>query len=114
MGGYIAFELIKTQLKKIKKIALLNTKIREDTDEEKQKRIKFINASLSNNRFYPISKVVISTLIGRSSQNNIKLIKQIREMASRVGKEKYISHQKAILDRKLDIDYFKKIKKKFL
>ena len=114
MGGYIAFELIKTQLDKIKKIALLNTKIREDTDEEKQKRIKFINASLSNNRFYPISKVVISTLIGRSSQNNIKLIKQIREMAARVGKEKYISHQKAILDRKLDIDYFKKIKKKIL
>ena len=69
---------------------------------------------MSNNRFNPISKVVLSSLIGRSNQNNIRLIKQIREMAARVGKEKYISHQKAILDRKLDIDYFKKIKKKFL
>ena len=87
MGGYLAFELIKTQLEKIKKIALLNTKIREDTDEEKQKRIKFIKAALSNSRFYPISKVVISTLIGRSSQNNIKLIKQIREMQQELARK---------------------------
>ena len=36
MGGYLAFEIMKTQLKKIKNIALLNTKIREDTDEEKK------------------------------------------------------------------------------
>ena len=114
MGGYIAFEIMKTQLKKIKNIALLNTKIREDTEEEKQKRIKFINAALTNNRFYPISKVVISTLIGKSSQNNFKLIKKIREMATRVGKDKYISHQRAIIDRKLDIDFFTTIKKKFL
>ena len=113
MGGYLAFEIMKTQLKKIKNIALLNTKIREDTVEEKQKRIKFIDASLSNNRFNPISKVVLSSLIGRSSQKNIKLIKQIREMAARVGKDKYISHQRAIIDRKLDINYFTTIKKNF-
>ena len=87
---------------------------REDTVEEKQKRIKFIDASLSNNRFNPISKVVLSSLIGRSSQKNIKLIKQIREMAARVGKDKYISHQRAIIDRKMDINYFTTIKKKFL
>ena len=103
MGGYLAFEIMKTQLKKIKNIALLNTKMREDTVEEKQKRIKFIDASLSNNRFNPISKVVLSSLIGRSSQKNIKLIKQIREMAARVGKDKYISHQRAIIDRKLTL-----------
>ena len=114
MGGYLAFEIMKTQLKKIKNIALLNTKIREDTVEEKQKRIKFIDASLSNNRFNPISKVVLSSLIGKSSQKNIKLIKQIREMAARVGKDKYISHQRAIIDRKLDINYFTTIKKNFL
>ena len=114
MGGYLAFEIMKTQLKKIKNIALLNTKMREDTVEEKQKRIKFIDASLSNNRFNPISKVVLSSLIGRSSQKNIKLIKQIREMAARVGKDKYISHQRAIIDRKLDINYFTTIKKNFL
>jgi pimeloyl-ACP methyl ester carboxylesterase len=114
MGGYIAFEIMKTQLKKIKNIALLNTKIREDTYKEKQKRIKFIDASLSNNLFNPISKVILSSLIGRSNQNNIRLIKQIREMAARVGKDKYISHQRAIIDRKLDINYFTTIKKKFL
>jgi len=114
MGGYLAFEIMKTQLKKIKNIALLNTKIREDTDEEKKKRIKFIDASMSNNRFNPISKVVLSSLIGRSNQNNIRLIKQIREMAARVGKDKYISHQRAIIDRKLDINYFTTIKKNFL
>ena len=114
MGGYLAFEIMKTQLKKIKNIALLNTKIREDTVEEKQKRIKFIDASLSNNRFNPISKVVLSSLIGKSSQKNIKLIKQIREMAARVGKDKYISHQRAIINRKLDVDFFTTIKKKIL
>jgi pimeloyl-ACP methyl ester carboxylesterase len=69
---------------------------------------------LSNNRFNPISKVAILSLIGRSNQNNIKLIKQIREMAARVGKDKYISHQRAIINRKLDIDFFTTIKKKIL
>ena len=35
-------------------------------------------------------------------------------MAARVGKDKYISHQRAIIDRKLDINYFTTIKKNFL
>lgn len=98
MGGYVAFEILRQAPERIARLALLNTKARPDTDEERTRRQELLQAVDVGN-FKGATGRLLPLFIHEDRLNDEELTGEIEKMAERVGREAFVRQQKAILSR---------------
>lgn len=98
MGGYIAMEVMRQAPERVKKLALLNTTARPDTQEQRARRRGLIELSRKGD-FKGVTPRLLPLLIAQSRLEDAALKQVIFDMASRVGIEGFIRQQQAILQR---------------
>ncbi len=98
MGGYVAFEILRQEPERIAKLALLNTKARPDTEEERTRRKELIKAVDVGN-FKGATGRLLPLFIHEDRLSDDGLTAEIELMAERVGKDAFVRQQKAILTR---------------
>ena len=97
MGGYVAFELLRTVADRIAGVALLDTSASPDTPEKAAERRAGI-ASLAAGRFAGVTARLLPQLVHPVHIDG-PVGAQVRAMAQRVGGEAYVRQQQAILGR---------------
>lgn len=98
MGGYVAFEILRQAPERIAKLALLNTKARPDTPEERARREDLLQAAGVGN-FKGATGRLLPLFIHEDRLDDDDLTGEIMKMAERVGKDAFVRQQKAILAR---------------
>lgn len=97
MGGYVAFELLRTVAERIAGVALVDTTAAPDTPEKAAERRAGI-ASLAAGRFAGVTARLLPQLVHPDHIDG-PVGAQVRAMAQRVGGEAYVRQQNAILGR---------------
>ena len=98
MGGYIAFEIIRREPKRVKKLALLDTNARADLPEQAANRRIAMNQA-EQGAFRGVTDTLIPNLIHPDRLNDKVLVDTVKTMARDVGKDAYIRQQTAIIGR---------------
>jgi len=97
MGGYVAFELLRTVPERIAGVALLDTTAAPDSPEKAAERRAGI-ASLAAGRFAGVTARLLPQLVHPAHVDG-PVGARVRAMAQRVGGEAYVRQQTAILGR---------------
>ncbi|KQW72403.1 alpha/beta fold hydrolase [Ensifer sp. Root127] len=97
MGGYVAFELLRTMPRRIAAVALIDTSASPDTSKKAAERRAGI-ASLNSGRFSGVTNRLLPRLIHNRHVDGPVGV-EVKAMAQRVGGEAYIRQQSAILER---------------
>ena len=97
MGGYVAFELLRTVAERIAGVALVDTTAAPDTPEKASERRAGI-ASLAAGRFAGVTARLLPQLVHPDHIDG-PVGARVRAMAQRVGGEAYVRQQSAILGR---------------
>lgn len=97
MGGYAAFDLLRTMPERIAGVALLDTAATPDTPDRAAERRAGI-ASLAVGRFVGVTSRLLPKLVHPDKVDG-PVGDEVRAMARRVGGEAYVRQQKAILGR---------------
>ncbi len=98
MGGYVAFEILRQAPERIARLALLNTKARPDTPEERTRREELVRA-VGVGSFKGATGRLLPLFIHEDRLGDEDLTGEIEKMAERVGKDAFVRQQKAILSR---------------
>lgn len=98
MGGYVAFEILRQAPERVAKLALLNTKARPDTPDERTRREDLLRAAGVGN-FKGATGRLLPLFIHEDRLSDDDLTGEIEKMAERVGKDAFVRQQKAILSR---------------
>lgn len=97
MGGYVAFEIMRTASDRVTKLALIATSAAPDSPQRVAERRAAIE-SLSHGRFNGVTSRLLSRIV-YEDQKSEPLAQEVREMAARVGSETFLRQQTAILQR---------------
>lgn len=97
MGGYVAFELLRTMPERIAGVALIDTSASPDTPQKAAERRAGI-ASLNAGRFSGVTSRLLPQLVHPRHVDG-PVGAEVRAMAQRVGGDAYIRQQSAILGR---------------
>ncbi len=98
MGGYIAFEIIRREPKRVRKLALLDTNARADLPEQAANRRVAMN-QVEHGEFRGVTDGLIPMLVHPDRLKDEELVGTVKKMALDVGKEAYIRQQTAIIGR---------------
>jgi pimeloyl-ACP methyl ester carboxylesterase len=99
MGGYVALEIVRRAPERVARLALLATRARGDSEEERQRRHALI-ALAEEGHFEEAVDRILPLLVHPHRTTDKELVETIRAMASSVGPEAFVRQQQAILDRK--------------
>lgn len=99
MGGYIALEIALRFPDMVTKLALLDTKIRPDTEAEKDARRKLIELA-RNGEIDDVVDALVPRLLHPDNVNDADLGRIIRIMAEETGTEAFIAQEEALLGRR--------------
>ncbi len=99
MGGYVAQEILRQAPRRVKKLALLDTRARPEEPQETERRHQFIKLAQSERGFTPVTTRLLPLLLHPSRVKEQALVQVIREMAERTGVEAYVRQQTAIIGR---------------
>jgi pimeloyl-ACP methyl ester carboxylesterase len=97
MGGYVAFELLRTVADRVAAVALLDTSAAPDTPQKAAERRAGI-ASLAAGRFAGVTARLLPQLVHPAHVDG-PVGAQVQARAARVGGEAYVRQQRAILGR---------------
>lgn len=109
MGGYVAFEIMRQAPQRVKKLMLLDTTARPDSDEQRQRRRGLIELA-QKGHFKGVTPRLLPLLIAQARLSDEALKQTIMDMAGRVGMEGFIRQQTAILSRVDSRPYLAEIK----
>lgn len=98
MGGYIAFEIMRQEPKRVAKLALLDTGSRADAPEQTERR-RVLMTLAKDGRYAEIPEQAFPVYVHRSRHGDEALRQVVREMADATGVEAYLRQQQAILSR---------------
>lgn len=98
MGGYIGFEVMRRAPERVTKLALFDTLAEADTPEKIKIR-KGLMRLADSGKFYGVSPRLLPMLVHKSRLDDRGLCTAVMDMAARVGKDAFISQQKAIMCR---------------
>lgn len=98
MGGYIAFEIMRTSPDRVARLALLDTSARADTPEQSERRRTQI-ALAQSGRFGEVIDQLFSVWVHRSRRNDESLRRVVQRMAAETGPEAFTRQQTAIMTR---------------
>ncbi len=98
MGGYVAQEVMRLAPEKVTHLALLDTSARPDSEVQRGRRRDLI-ALAERGKFRGVTPRLLPLLVHESRLSDAPLVAEITEMAERVGKDAFLRHQTAIMNR---------------
>jgi pimeloyl-ACP methyl ester carboxylesterase len=98
MGGYLAFEVMRQQPKRVNAIALLDTRASSDTLEDAERRHRTIELA-QNGKFEALHEILWPRLVHPDRINDIFLENTVKAMMRETGAERFIRQQTAVLNR---------------
>lgn len=98
MGGYAAFEIMRSAPERVSRLALLDTGARADTPEQTTRRKDLINLA-ERGEFKAVSPRLLPLFVHEDRLSDAPLVEDIAEMANGVGKDAFLRQQKAIMAR---------------
>lgn len=90
LGGYIARSLISRFPKKISALILIASSLRDDSDEQKKRKLRAINSN-SKKHFRGLSRIAITKTLHPSQAKNDFLIQRIQKMGNEMGYEAFVT-----------------------
>jgi pimeloyl-ACP methyl ester carboxylesterase len=99
MGGYVAQEVVRQAPGRVERLALLDTRARQDEPEETQRRLALMELARQEGGFAPVTNRMLPLLVHPARVKDEPLVRTIREMAERVGLAAYLRQQSAIIAR---------------
>lgn len=99
MGGYVALEIMRQTPKRVRKLALLDSRSRPETPADSQRRKQLMDLAQSARGFAPVNSRMLPLMVHPTRIKDKSLVDGIRDMAERVGIEAYVRQQKAIMSR---------------
>ena len=103
MGGYVAQEIMRQAPQRVERLALIDTSADADTDEQRERRLGFID-QVNHGAFKGVTSRLLPLLIHENRLNDEILTTRIMAMAEHVGKDAFLRQQNAILNRKSGLD----------
>ncbi|WP_419901653.1 alpha/beta fold hydrolase [Kiloniella sp.] len=103
MGGYVSLEIMRIAPERVKRLALVDTKARADSPEQKRKR-RGLLALAGRGKFKGVTPHLMPLLIHPDRMNDTVLTGEIYKMAEEVGQAAFVKQQTAILDRESHLD----------
>jgi len=98
MGGYIAFEILRSSPDRVVRLALLGTSARADTPEQSDRR-RAQMALARGGRFGEVVDQLFSVWVHRARRNDEGLRRIVQRMAEETGPEAFTRQQTAIMTR---------------
>ena len=98
MGGYVAFEIMRTSPERVARLALLDTAARPDTPEQSDRRRAQI-ALAQSGRFGEVLDQLFPVWVHRARRSDEALRRVVQRMAEETGTEAFARQQTAILTR---------------
>ena len=98
MGGYVAFEIMRTSPDRLARLALLDTSARADTPEQSERRRAQI-ALAQQGRFEEVFDQLFALWAHRSRRTDESLRQVVQRMAEETGPEVFARQQTAIMTR---------------
>jgi pimeloyl-ACP methyl ester carboxylesterase len=98
MGGYIAFEILRQEPRRVRRLALLDTNARADLPEQQAAR-RVTMQQVEKGEFRGVTGQLIPKLLHPDHLNDRTLTDLIKSMALEVGKDGYLRQQTAIIGR---------------
>ena len=109
MGGYVALEIMRIAPERVKRLALIDTKARADSPEQKRRRRGLLSLA-GRGKFKGVTPHLMPLLIHPNRMDDVSLTSEIYKMAEEVGQEAFVRQQTAILDRESHLGLLPKIK----
>ncbi|HAA91928.1 MAG TPA: alpha/beta hydrolase [Rhodospirillaceae bacterium] len=98
MGGYVAFEVMRRAPERVSRLALMDTSAAPD-DPDKTKIRKGLIRLAEMGKFKGVTPRLLPMLVHEDRLEDEQLCGAITEMAGRVGKDSFVSQQRAIMGR---------------
>jgi pimeloyl-ACP methyl ester carboxylesterase len=99
LGGYLAFEIMRTAPHRVTKLALLDTSAGLDTEEQINGRKESIRLSMAG-KYREVIAQRLPFLLHPDSLRDSQLTQKVIAMSDRVGPEVFCRRQKAMMNRK--------------
>ncbi len=109
MGGYVALEIMRMAPERVKRLALIDTKARADSPEQKRRR-RGLLALAGRGKFKGVTPHLMPLLIHPDRMEDVALTEEIYKMAEEVGQAAFVRQQTAILDRESHLNVLPEIK----
>jgi pimeloyl-ACP methyl ester carboxylesterase len=98
MGGYVAFEVLRRAPERVSRVALLDTSARADTPEQTARRRGLIELA-QKGRFLGVTPRLLPQLLHPDHVRDRDIANTIVQMARSIGREGFLSQQRAIMGR---------------
>jgi len=98
MGGYVAQEIMRQAPGRVRRLALLDTSARADTDEQRARRRGLIELA-GRGEFKGVTPRLLPLFIHPDRLQDEPLVEIVTGMAERVGKDAFLRQEKAIMGR---------------
>jgi pimeloyl-ACP methyl ester carboxylesterase len=99
MGGYVALEIMRQAPQRVARLALLDTRARPDSPDERERRRTLMRIAEGAKGFAPVHKRMLPLLVHGSRLADAALVAIIEGMAERTGIAGYLRQQDAIMSR---------------
>jgi pimeloyl-ACP methyl ester carboxylesterase len=99
MGGYVALELVRRAPKRVRRLALIDTSARPETDESRKRRQALIDQTRLG-RWRGITALMLPLLVHPDKVKDKTLVAALQAMAMTVGSDGYANQQRAIMGRR--------------
>ena len=99
MGGYVALELMARAPERVEKLALIDTRAQGDTEEQTARRRGLIELA-QKGQFKGVTPRLLPLFIHPDRMEDQALTAIVMGMAGRVGKDAFLSQQRAIMTRR--------------
>jgi len=98
MGGYVAFEIMRSAPERVSRLALLDTMARKDTEEQRHRRLSMI-AQAEKGDFHGVTSRLLPLFVHPDRVTDAPLVEEIMAMTKRVGRDAFLREQTAIMGR---------------
>lgn len=99
MGGYVALEILNQEGDRVKKLALLSTSARADSEEQKRVRAGLIDLTKTG-KFRGVTPRLFPTLVHESNVGDDAIRETVFSMAETVGPQGFTHQATAVMNRK--------------
>jgi pimeloyl-ACP methyl ester carboxylesterase len=99
MGGYVAFEILRQQPSRVRKLALLDTNARADVPEQAARRRAAMQRAKEQGNLRGVVDELMPILLHPDRLRDRTLTRLIHDMADEIGVDGYIRQQTAIIER---------------
>jgi pimeloyl-ACP methyl ester carboxylesterase len=98
MGGYVAFEIMRRAPERVSRLALLDTSARADSPEQTARRRGLIELA-QKGRFLGVTPRLLPQLVHPDHVRDHGIANTIVQMARSIGREGFLTQQRAIMGR---------------